>query len=185
MGGATVRWIMRSSAPPQRDNGEINAKPGILEPVEKSEWMFPSHRQILDRRTSTNTQVSIWAPFDDEMQWQVFQLRYQFFLPCAQVKLLKSLSTMAALGIPGECGILKGTMTLLRLALLLSTSAYTEDISIAGSLLRDKISGLYESIVKRERRFSNCELTSSMKLLVKRRIGQSLFHTLNIFMFNV
>ncbi|XGW27822.1 hypothetical protein V3C99_007982 [Haemonchus contortus] len=48
-----------------------------------------------------------------------------------------------------------------------SYPAYTEDISVAGSLLRDKISGLYESIVKKERRFSDCELASSLQLLAK------------------
>ncbi|VDO55031.1 unnamed protein product [Haemonchus placei] len=48
-----------------------------------------------------------------------------------------------------------------------SYPAYTEDISVAGSLLRDKISGLYESIVKKERRFSDGELASSLQLLIK------------------
>ncbi|KIH62640.1 hypothetical protein ANCDUO_07075 [Ancylostoma duodenale] len=48
-----------------------------------------------------------------------------------------------------------------------SYPAYTEDISVAGSLLRDKISGLYESIVKRERRWSDWDLASSWRILIK------------------
>ncbi|KAK6060559.1 hypothetical protein COOONC_01781 [Cooperia oncophora] len=48
-----------------------------------------------------------------------------------------------------------------------SYPAYTEDISVAGSLLRDKISGLYESIVRKEKQFSDCELEPSLRVLIK------------------
>ncbi|KAJ1370825.1 Myotubularin- protein 6 [Parelaphostrongylus tenuis] len=48
-----------------------------------------------------------------------------------------------------------------------SYPAYTEDISVAGSLLRDKISVLYESLIRGGRRWSDDDTTSPSKTLFK------------------